>query len=623
MTRFIKHICILILFLGISQLMYSQGKTIIEVEGKKYYQHIVEAGNTLYAIAKYYQVDEEVIIRYNPGSELGLQLDQTLMIPIEEEDQGDKWTNPIRIEGNFLIHRVKRKETLYGISKEYQVEINDVLSLNPKAENGLSKGMELKIPSNDVDVRTLSEELTEITVFDSTLYIVHEVKQGETFYYLSKYYDVEIDAIKRINGGMSDGLKLGSTILIRLKTDSELVVKKEPREGELFITRNEKGEKTVTKVEMPMDGDIILDSYGIAVFVPLYMEESLGGSLPRKESKLQEIAYHFYEGVKMAVDSLKDYGLNAQVFVIDVNGNDKSLEEVFNSPEMQNVQLVIGPFQKSQVIEASRLCLERGIHMVVPVSQSNKILIDQPNVSKAHPSYYTQMEMLALDVIQNHKDDNIILFNSMGTKDALMVKAFKSSFENGLAELSPRPINTLQEVKSSVKNVGNINALLKYGVTNVIVVPSKDKIAVQDIFTQLTRSQDNKYMVKVYGIEEWWDYKFIDFDSKKRFHLTIATPSYIDYSNSEISNFVKNFKNELSIEPNKYAFSGYDIMTYYGKGLLQFGRAFPAYFDQIDQSGLLLKKFNYFQPDEQTGYENRHIYILETTENRITERSLD
>ena len=93
----------------------AQDRVIIERDGKRFYAHEVQQGQTLYAISKLYNVDISVIEKNNEGVSSGLALGQSLLIPVPDGYDADVWENPIRIEGNFMIHRVKRKETLYSI----------------------------------------------------------------------------------------------------------------------------------------------------------------------------------------------------------------------------------------------------------------------------------------------------------------------------------------------------------------------------------------------------------------------------------------------------------------------------------------------------------------------------
>ena len=47
----------------------------------------------------------------------------------------------------FLTHKVKKKETLYGLARKYNISIDQIKEYNSLIEKiGLKKRMELKIP---------------------------------------------------------------------------------------------------------------------------------------------------------------------------------------------------------------------------------------------------------------------------------------------------------------------------------------------------------------------------------------------------------------------------------------------------------------------------------------------
>ena len=82
------------------------------VDGKRYYVHVVKPGNTMWWIHETYNVPVEEIVKANPGSEKGVSVGQRIRIPIPVET---------------VTYTVLQKETLYGISKKFEVTV-DVLS---------------------------------------------------------------------------------------------------------------------------------------------------------------------------------------------------------------------------------------------------------------------------------------------------------------------------------------------------------------------------------------------------------------------------------------------------------------------------------------------------------------
>lgn len=114
------------------------------IDGKKYYIHTVEKGQTLYAIAKAYDLTVNDIIVENPDALNGIKPGQVLRIPAQKPVPVT--TKPPAKDSSFFIHKVEPGQTLYSICKLYDVKEDAVLALNPEAKTGLKIGQELKIP---------------------------------------------------------------------------------------------------------------------------------------------------------------------------------------------------------------------------------------------------------------------------------------------------------------------------------------------------------------------------------------------------------------------------------------------------------------------------------------------
>ncbi|HEC42115.1 MAG TPA: LysM domain-containing protein, partial [Bacteroides sp.] len=111
----------------------------------------------------------------------------------EQEYRVHRSVDKVILEGKvYYIHIVREKETLYGISKAYNVTEKVIASENPDVFAGLRPGMVLKIPAEPV----LDES---IDIKDTEEFIYHVLKEGETLYFLSKKYRIDVVEIEKAN----------------------------------------------------------------------------------------------------------------------------------------------------------------------------------------------------------------------------------------------------------------------------------------------------------------------------------------------------------------------------------------------------------------------------------------
>lgn len=127
-------------------------------------------------------------------------------IPVEVERATDKVVIDRKV---YYIHIIRPGQTLYSISRAYNVPQKDILLENPNAYIGLQAGQALKIPF----MPESAESVTPVSE-ESGDFIYHTVEQGQTLFFLSRNYNVEIDEIVRLNPGVEDGLNIKQVVRI-------------------------------------------------------------------------------------------------------------------------------------------------------------------------------------------------------------------------------------------------------------------------------------------------------------------------------------------------------------------------------------------------------------------------
>ena len=119
----------LVLFLSFQ----AQAQVLREVDGEKYIAHTVLKGQTLYAISRHYAVAPEVITRTNPAARTGLSVGQVLLIPVKEQVKKELKTAPALMEGELAHQVKKKETLFgiahrYGVDQQVLLERNPGLS---------------------------------------------------------------------------------------------------------------------------------------------------------------------------------------------------------------------------------------------------------------------------------------------------------------------------------------------------------------------------------------------------------------------------------------------------------------------------------------------------------------
>jgi len=124
----------------------------------------------------------------------------------------------------YIMHVVKAGETIYQISRQYTVPVNEIFKVNPGIENGNIKPDQiLRIPnvgnkkiltnSTSVNNELKPKESPKPNLIPKNGKM-HTVLAGQTMYAVSKMYAVSVENIQKWNGIKDFNLKVGSQIYV-------------------------------------------------------------------------------------------------------------------------------------------------------------------------------------------------------------------------------------------------------------------------------------------------------------------------------------------------------------------------------------------------------------------------
>ena len=271
---------ILIFYITVSGISFAQFKGEIRMlNGKKHKVHHIQAGETLYALSREYKIDVDKILESNPVAKDGLNIGQEILIPAPKES----------IKGK--THIVVLGETLFSISKKYNVDIEEIQKLNSMTGVDLSLGQELII-----QLENSSTPIPDVAPPSGSAYAV---SKGETLFSISRKFGVSVEAIEKINGIEGKPLSVGQKLVIPgnasggqdKKTDVKADVKTEPKDS---VVNTEAIKKNEVKVEKESEKpDVIIDTTPTTTDNFVEVEESgVAELIPDTENTRKYLALH-------------------------------------------------------------------------------------------------------------------------------------------------------------------------------------------------------------------------------------------------------------------------------------------------------------------------------------------
>lgn len=150
-------------------------------------QYIVQRGDTLYSLALKYNTTVDKLRKLNNLNTNTLTIGQILVLPIENDiDEYD-------------IYVVKKGDSLWSISRKFNIDINDLIELNNLKDLTLQINQSILIPKQQENIET-------------DLYIV---KKGDTLWSISNKLNIPVQTLKELNNLNSNLLKVNQQLKIK------------------------------------------------------------------------------------------------------------------------------------------------------------------------------------------------------------------------------------------------------------------------------------------------------------------------------------------------------------------------------------------------------------------------
>jgi len=622
----LKKYITLIIFLITSVMVFAQpDKSPKEiVDGKEYYIHTVESGTTLYGLSKMYKVTIDEITAANPGKSAVLSVGDKIKIPTKTGGTITT-TNTVQVgeklqgDPEFETHTVLKGETVSAIARKYNVSLSDIYNLNPGSDKSIKEGQILKIKKKVNTTIITNSSPTKVEY-------KHVVSGGETLYNLSKRFKISIDSIQSLNSGLPQGLKTGDTL--KLLISPELAKK---FENTINASNPTKDSTSVANIEVPaIVGGEKKESYNVGLFLPFFFDKNQK-LLESKSSTSDQLVYlfeptrqslDFYQGVKFALDSLKGAGLSVNLQVYDTWNDTARISSLIKNPEFAQLDLIIGPTDNVEIV--AKAAKSYNIPLVCPFSYSNKIMFNNPYVSKATTSLSVIIDETSEYIVKNYSDKKIFVLDGKDKKDDAAVEAYKKSLNKKLKEngLSADSVKYIKMESASTKNL--VNHITK-GNNNIFIVPSNDIVYISSLLSNLnnlTNQWNGKdYQFTIFGTDEWIKMDQIDINYKVKFNVHVPSPTYVNFEDSLTkTNFIKGFRNKYKVDPDRYAMMGFDISYFFMAGYLENGKNFINYLENYDVS-MIGTRFRFKQVSKGSGFLNTNVYILEYEDYKLTKRN--
>ena len=330
-----------------------------------YFIHTVIKGENLTSIANMYKTDVKKIIDLNKGIAEDPVIGTAIKIPQIVSDNNE-----------YIYHTIEPKETLYSISKKYNVTMEEIKDDNP----GLTPST--FAIGRIVRIKPFTLSSRNQTVKVQTEYEDYEVKKKETLSGISKKFKISLSELIDANPGITQVkpkqiIKVPKTNHIEENNQANNIAQDYVRMQEL----------------MNENFEIVKESsVNVSLLLPLALNKSINEN---KKNRYIE----FYEGFLLSVDSLREKGISIDINVYDTDT--QPISSIINNSEFANSDIIIGPAQNNKLKEVSDFAKVKEINIINPFTfdvdeiEKNPYLF-QLNIPNSYLYAETSMEFIRL-----------------------------------------------------------------------------------------------------------------------------------------------------------------------------------------------------------------------------------
>ena len=581
MNKILKR-CIFVCLLGWSLNLSAQQE--------QTFSHTIEQGQTVYAIATMYGVTPEAIYKLNPGSKEGIKAGKVLLIP----KRPASFTEGEETE-TYTFHTIERKETLYAVSMKYKVPAQYIIDANPGlSTKTFTTGKTIRIPlSKSVDRKKAGTVEREQ---DAPKEIEYTVQKKETMYSLCRKFKTSSYELLKRNPKLKRGVKAGMVIFIPIKDEKQLAAAAAAPAEEVIQSETEVN----ALLSAPRDVKR-LDQLKVALLLPFN---------PARQTSASSRFIEYYEGMLLAVDSLRNQGFSLDLSVYDTGDGTQRICEILTGETLPNVDLIIGAVQNDQIKLIADFAKAHEIKYVIPFTSKNDDVLSNAcvfQVNTPHSYLYSKAAERGRKLFAN---DNIIFVNLPDKEEK---REFIRTFQT---ELRDHNI-PFKEMDYNVELFAEeIDSLYMVDSCRNVVIPTSSSIeALQKIKTPLRMLAETQtdYTIALFGYPEWQTYVRDALDDFYTLDTYIYTNFYADNLDRPMHDFYDKFKTwyskDLINTYPKYGILGFDTGMFFFGAMKKYGVNFEDKLEDYHYPSIQTG-FDFHRVNNWGGFINTNIFIV-------------
>lgn len=315
-------------------------------------------------------------------------------------------------------------------------------------------------------------------------------------------------------------------------------------------------------------------------------------------AELGNICREYYQGALIALDSFERAKVAVRLAVFDTENDSMTLVKIMQKPAFKESELIIGPVMLGGNKALMQYADDKGIYHVSPLMTFSKTRLKDPFWISANPDLPSYATYIYDYIIKKDPGANIIVVADKTASGKSILGAFKTLAAS----------NKNSKVKVVDYAAGfDITKYTSLTANNHVIVSATGESVVGAVLRAI---KDTTHVngLHTYGLQQWFDFKSIDYLKWHAVNLHFITPYYVDYTRDDVKAFVAAYRERFATEPTEAAFKGYDQMLYFGWGLSKYGKGFMKKID--DEPVKMLHTIYNYKKQKEESFQSNYLNIL-------------
>lgn len=546
----------------------------------------------------------------------------------------------------FYKHQVKEGQDLQAISRAYEIPRRVIAKFN---EDLL------------IDSYLVGQTILVPVYYPSKPFLQHDMKRGETLYFISKKYGIPLETIFRHNPDAREGVNHRDELKIPVKIekqqdaeqpqDSTKIYVVEAENESLYYIAKKLGVRIETLIDAnegvmwyPEKGDTIRVPFAalpeeeeeeqeekaycedytydgeilkIALLFPFHTEANYQEDTLRSSSSEIRLSgdtdkfFQYYQGLLLALDSMRRKGVSVHLYTYDTRNSEVRTKQIMRKEEMSDMDMVLGPAYSKPFTAAAEIARKREIPLVAPLSRKQGFLENNPYAVKIKPDETSYIRKMAQYLV-NYWDENFIVLHDDSFRERERLKIWRDELVEAFT--GNRKINDVvyKEINLRDQEMQAIEGALSVGMNNIVMIPSTHEPFVTDVINKL-HFLFEKYNIMVVGQEEWGEFRGINLEYFHELQVHYPDFLFLDFDEARVKRVCNHFNRVYGYDPTAITLEAFEVSYMLLKQLVKYGPDFYRCLGLAEMNYPSSATFNFKQYERYGGMENTGSFIIRYT----------